>query len=61
MCRLRERKLNVLQAVLPAFECPEDLILQATGKCGNETMGASCGPSYEYIEDIGQCRSLIQP
>lgn len=54
--RLRGRKLNFLQAVRSPFQCSNNLILQATGLCGNDTRSASCGPSYQYVEAIGQCR-----
>ena len=55
------------QAVRSVFICyssaEEVKTLQASGHCqtGIEAVrSASCGPSYEYDESIGQCRQIFE-
>ena len=49
----------LLKAIQGSFVCPDDATLQAAGHCGSN-LSASCGPSFEYDEDYGECRSIFE-
>jgi hypothetical protein len=50
--------------VRTAFNCrSSDQTLQAKGSCTagrNGIQGASCGPSYEYLESSGRCQQIFE-
>ena len=50
-----------MQAVRASFSCAGGT-LQAKGLCktGRGSQSASCGPSYEYQDSIGQCRQIFE-
>ncbi|KZS08618.1 Uncharacterized protein APZ42_027307 [Daphnia magna] len=50
----------VQQAVSSAFRCPANRNLQATGQCASDNRGASCGPSFQFNSNTGQCRSVFR-
>lgn len=62
--RLSKKREEALQAVRTAFSCRSpDQTLQAKGNCNSgrsAVQGASCGPSYDYVESSGRCRQIFE-
>lgn len=62
--RLSKKREEALQAVRTAFSCRSpDQTLQAKGNCNSgrsAVQGASCGPSYDYVETSGRCRQIFE-
>lgn len=56
--RPKEKKGRLLQAVRASFACAGNASPKATGQCGRER-SASCGPSYEYEQQTGECLSIF--
>ncbi|XP_057370173.1 uncharacterized protein LOC130691269 [Daphnia carinata] len=50
----------VQPAVSSAFKCPGNGNLQATGQCASDNRAASCGPSFQFNSNTGQCRSVFR-
>lgn len=61
---MNKKRGLALQAVRTAFACPSsDQKLQAKGSCKrgrSGIQGASCGPSYDYVESSGQCLQIFE-
>lgn len=61
---MSKKREEALQAVRTAFSCRSpDQTLQAKGNCNSgrsAVQGASCGPSYDYVETSGRCRQIFE-
>lgn len=49
---------DVSQPVRPAFGCRPNDFLLATGQCGSNPGPATCGPSYQFVQALNQCRKI---
>jgi hypothetical protein len=56
--RPKDKKKMLLQAVRGSFSCSGNAAPKATGQCGRGR-SASCGPSFEYEHESGECLSIF--